>query len=158
MPSHLSQALLAYIAREKISGSSLARLVGLDQSTISRACSGQRLAPDTLKALGTSLGRPRDEKLLILAHLHDEIERAGRRPEEFEISSDEGILDTDFSLLVSQAARDPDLAAIIEDLAKMTRSYMRKSGNYHQPDTSPNLIAAEPFPSTSAISADQKKK
>lgn len=138
--SHLAHALLALFDRRGFTGTAVAKDCGLSQVTVSRACTGERLAVESLKALCTRQKHPRDGLELLLAHLRDEVDRAGRSQLEVEIQAGEHDPADDILLLEEQAREDPELSAILHDLAQMVRAMRRKLAT--QRDAYP-LMAAE---------------
>lgn len=125
-PTRLSLAILAATNSETVRA--LAKRCGLSPSTVSKLISKpRRVEPDTLRALCTRAKGDEGLKFL-LAHIHDEIERAGRSEEELVISRRAPDSDDDLQLLADELAqekaRDGDeLRAVVQDLAKMVRSY-----------------------------------
>lgn len=126
MTSHLSSALLALIHRRGSSASRLGAECGIHQTTVSRACAGERLSIESLKALCTRQADPRDGLLLLLAHLRDEVDRAGRSQTELEITSCDHDPADDILLFEEEMREDDDLRAIVHDLAQMVRAVRRK--------------------------------
>lgn len=150
MASHLSHALLALLDRRKATATSLAIEIGVHQTTVSRACSGERVAAESLRSLCTRQHDPRDGLDLLLAHLRDEVERAGRHQGEISIAADDREPDSDIRLLEEQAREDDELRAILHDLAQLVRS-MRRKLTYQQ--TSGLLAVAEDDVQTLAAAA-----
>lgn len=147
MTSHLSHALLALIDRRGSSATALAAIAGIHQVTVSRACAGERLSVDSLRALCTKQLNPRDGLDLLLAHLRDEVERAGRHQTEVNISADTTTHEDDIRLLETQARDDSELRAILHDLAELVRSMQRKLAARPYPtDHGQELMVAEPPP------------
>lgn len=132
MTSHLSQALLALFGRRSTSATRLGQECGIHQTTVSRACAGERLSVESLKALCTRQKHPRDGLELLLAHLRDEVDRAGRSQLEVEIQAGEHDPADDILLLEEQAREDPELSAILHDLAQMVRAMRRKLATHGQ--------------------------
>jgi hypothetical protein len=148
MNSHLSHALLALIDRRKTSASRLGQACGIHQTTVSRACAGERLSVESLRALCTRQQHPRDGLALLLAHLRDEVERAGRSQTEVAITADTHDVADDILTLEEQARTDSHLAAILHDLAKMVIAIRDKerAQRITYPTTNPDeshLAAAE---------------
>lgn len=127
--THLSHALLGLLTRRAISAKQLADETGLTQSTISRACSSrhQRLDVPSLRALCTSQPDPRDSLEILLAHLRDEVERAGRTIAEVAISATGRTPDDDIAVLAAEM-RDgnEELIALIRDMAQLARAIRRR--------------------------------
>jgi hypothetical protein len=124
--THLSHALLALIDRRNTTATALGSEVGLHQVTVSRACAGERLSVDSLRALCTHQPDSRDGLELLLAHLRDEVERAGRLQTEVSITAEGKDATSDIRLLEEQARTDPELNAILHDLAQLVRNIRRK--------------------------------
>lgn len=147
MTSHLSHALLALIDRHKSSATALAAIAGIHQVTVSRACSGERLSVESLKALCTKQPNPRDGLELLLAHLRDEVDRAGRHQTEVKIDADTATPDSDIRLLEAQAREDKELRAILHDLAQLVRAMHRKlAARPYATEHGRDLAAAEDAP------------
>jgi hypothetical protein len=96
------------------------------QSTISRLVAGDRPAVDTLIAMKEQWANDRATLGLLVAHLRDEIERAGRSQAEIEVTVNR-LADDDIHVLAESAREDADLAAIIHDLAQLARRMRDKS-------------------------------
>ncbi len=126
MASHLSHALVALLDRRGTTATALAAEIGVHQTTVSRACTGERLSVDSLRALCHGQRNAQDGLDLLLAHLRDEVERAGRLQTEITIEVDHHQVDSDVRLLEEQSRHDEDLKAILSDLARMVRSIRRK--------------------------------
>jgi len=124
--THLSQALLALIDRRAHTATSLAKACGVHQVTVSRACAGERLSVESLKARCTRQTVASDGLELLLAHLRDEVERAGRSQTELDIAANGHAATDDILLLEEQARDDKELSAILHDLADMVRAFRRK--------------------------------
>lgn len=121
--SHLGRAV-AFICRERdTTQTEIATNAGLSQVVLSRACNGTRPEVKTLRALCTSQPDHRDNIDLLVAHLRDEIERAGHSTHEIEINADSSRLDDDLRLLLEEAKHDPQLAAVLRQLATFVRSH-----------------------------------
>lgn len=145
--SHLSHALLALFDRRGYTATSVGKDCGIHQVTVSRACAGERLSVDSLRALCTRQVHPRDGLDLLLAHLRDEVERGGRSQTEVAITASDHDTADDILLLEEQARDDAELSAIIHDLAEMVRAVRRKlarAAAYPQAaDTTPLQLVAE---------------
>jgi transcriptional regulator with XRE-family HTH domain len=124
MASNLSTAIYAACAR--CSQRELAELTGISQGTISRLASeDRRIDASTLRALCTNLPPPVGLEVLI-GHLRDEIQRAGRSQAELVIAPP-GKPPTDYiSTLASAAADDEELRALLIDLAKMVEVHVKR--------------------------------
>jgi len=127
-PTNLSLALWGLIARRKITATQLAAEVGLNQSTVSRACSSEprRIDIPTLRALCSGQLNQRDGLELLLAHLRDEVERAGRTQTEVSIVAAAVSPDDDIAVLAAEM-RDgnAELIALIRDMAQLARMIRR---------------------------------
>ena len=123
MASHLSHSLSALLERKKLTATALAAIAGIHQTTVSRACSGERLSVESLRALCTKQNDLKDGVQLLIAHLRDEVDRSGRLQSEIVIKAD-GISQEhdDIRILEEHSKKDENLAAIIHDLAQLTRS------------------------------------
>lgn len=121
--SHLGRAV-AFICRERqTTQTAIAACAGLSQVVLSRACNGTRPEVKTLKALCTSQPDYRDNIELLVAHLRDEIERAGHSTHEIEVSASASRLDDDLRLLLEEATHDEQLAGMLRQLAGFVRSH-----------------------------------
>lgn len=145
-PTRLSHAILAAANADTVRA--LAARCDLSPSTLSKLVSTQRrIDVDTLQALCTRT--PPDVGLkLLLAHLHDEVERAGRDESDVIISGRHIDTDDDLTLLADEmkaerARRSDYLRAVIHDLAEMVRGYRRRVARGYPPqhDTPLELVA-----------------
>jgi len=138
-PSHLAHALAELVSRREITLTELAALTGLNQGTVSRLA-GQDRRPDvpTLHALCTLQADRKDGLNLLLAHLRDEINRAGRDQSEIIIDADEADHGDDLRTLAEQSRHDQELAAILHHLAGLARNIQRRiaAGDYPVIETS----------------------
>ena len=130
MQTHLANALLALLDRRDLSLSDVAQLAALSQPSLSKLIGhGRRPDIDTLRALA-NLAIPAHEHeglQLLIAHLRDEVDRAGRPQKDLEIAPRQPIDPADdFALLQQQAIDDRELAAILHDLAELVRAIRRK--------------------------------
>lgn len=123
---HLAKSLAAFIATENVTGGNFARICGLHPATVSRLNAGERPALETLKAICTRYPNKTGVLGLLVAHLRDEIERAGRSQAEIEVSVNR-LADDDIHTLADCAREDADLAAILHDLAQLARRMRDKS-------------------------------
>lgn len=141
---------VAYICSVKgTTQTQIAHNAGLSQVILSRACSGTRPEVKTLRALCTCQPDPRDNLELLVAHLRDEIERAGHGTHEIEISADVAQLDDDLRVLLEEARTDEQLAAMLRQLAAFIRTHPVRSENevsYTQPADEPRMVAEEQAP------------
>lgn len=160
--TNLSKALSAFFAEKEVSASAFSKTIGVAQSTISRLVAGDRPAVDTLIAMKERWHDDRATLGLLVAHLRDEIERAGRSQAEIEVTVNR-LADDDIHLLADCAREDADLAAIIHDLAQLARR-MRdgtRAGLVRYPvaeDAGERDAAAEPPPAPYAPKAPTKGK
>jgi transcriptional regulator with XRE-family HTH domain len=144
-PSHLAHALTALASRRGLTLTELADQAKLSQGTLSRLASrDQRPDVQSLQALCMKQPDPRDGLELLLAHLRDEVDRAGRLQTEVTITADGQDTPDDIRLLAAQAQSDPEMRAILHDLAQLVRVIHRRiaRGEYVQ-FVSPELRAAE---------------
>lgn len=118
--THVAHALLAVTSDSSVR--SLAAACGISPSTLSKTISeGRRLDEATLRKLCVQ----RKGLHLLLAHLRDEIDRAGRLQTEVRIEADGVQVDDDLRLLVEASQQDESLAAILHELATMARRVQR---------------------------------
>ena len=145
IPTHLSHALLA--ATSDTSVRALATECGISPSTLSRLISDdRRVDEETLRKLCHANPREAAGLRLLIAHLRDEIERAGRKQTEIKISTPGASADDDDILLLQEDIRtDRNLRAIIHDLAQMARAIRRKKARHEYPErpSDSDLAAAE---------------
>lgn len=124
--THLAHALLAITGTSSIRA--LATACHVSPSTLSRLISDERrIDEETLRKICQRNPDQNSGLRLLIAHLRDEIDRAGRLQTEVQISpaaiSDE---DDDILLLQEDSQTDEDLRAIVHDLARMARAIRRK--------------------------------
>lgn len=122
MLTYLGRAVVALCEARHTTAQAIARYAGMSHATLGRACQGRRLEERTLRALCTQQPDTRDGLDLLLAHLRDEIDRAGRRSSEIQIEIDGRIQEPDIRLLEQEAARDPQLAALLVRIAALCRA------------------------------------
>lgn len=118
---YITHALQSVLTQRGLSTEGLAELCGVAQSTISRTMHGRRVHTDTLRALCTQLPEDADGLDILIAHLRDEIDRAGRLQTEIRIEADAHDHEEDIRLLASESQVDADLRAILHDLARLVR-------------------------------------
>ena len=118
--THITTTIRAILAREDESESWLAGLTGVSPPTINRLTQ-HRVSPETLRALCTRAPKNYGVEILI-SHLRDEIDRSGRLQSEVQIESVLASPD-DLSLLASEAQTNPDLQAMIHDMANLIRRH-----------------------------------
>jgi transcriptional regulator with XRE-family HTH domain len=143
--NHIGQTITNILAARGISISEAARTCGIGQSTLSRTISGRRVDVSTLTCICTGLADPRDGLEILVAHLRDEVDRAGRLQTEVRIESDSCSPEEDIRLLAAEAQSDPDLKALLHDLAVLVRKHDQKI--YSQRFEFPHSKAAEDKPS-----------
>lgn len=102
----------------------------------------------SLRALCTSQPDPRDNLDLLVAHLRDEIERAGHSTHEVEVNASASRLDDDLRILLEEATHDEQLAGMLRQLAAFVRTHPLRPENelrYPAADELPDrtLSAAE---------------
>lgn len=122
MSSNLARSIDALCVTKTTTISAIAAAAGMSQATLSRACAGRRLEERTLRALCTSQPDPRDGLDLLVAHLRDEVVRAGRLDHEVTVRADSRTLEPDLRLLAAEAEQDESLRGLIADLAALCRS------------------------------------
>lgn len=122
MPSNLARTVDALCIAKSTTAYAIAAAAGISHATLSRACAGRRLEERTLRALCTSQGDPKDGLDLLVAHLRDEVMRAGRLAHEVSVNSDSRTLEPDLRLLAIQAEKDETLRGLIADLAALCRA------------------------------------
>src|SRR5690606_10637922 len=100
----------------------------------------RRPDPETLKSLCTKLPDASDGLHLLVAHLRDEIGRAGRRQSEIAIEASD--VDDDIRLLLDEAAIDDDIRTLLHDLATLVRKQRRS--DYLAAAEDPTEYGADP--------------
>lgn len=109
----------------------IAAMCAISPSTLSKLIStDRRIDEKTLRKLCDRKNKFEGSLHVLLAHLRDEIDRAGRSQLEVKITSQVMDADDDIALLESHSRDDIELKAIIHDLAQLVRSIQRKSNNY----------------------------
>lgn len=120
--SYFGRAVSALCSLRNTTASAIAAQAGLSHVNLSRACNGTRMEAKTLRAIVTGQPDRRDGLDLLIGHLRDEIDRAGVTEHEVTISADGRLVEADFRLLAEEAARDPQLAALLRDMAALVRA------------------------------------
>ena len=141
--SHLATAFAAFIAASKKPARDFAQAIGIGQATISRVASGERPAVDTLHAMCTKWPDQRATLGLLVAHLRDEIDRAGRDQTEITVEAD-GFEEADIQLLARVAKDDPDLKAILHHFAQMIRGHKKPNVHKFEVPVSEPMVAEDP--------------
>lgn len=118
--THIQTALNYVCTRRGTTVTALAAAAGLYQSTLSRAMSGTRLDPDSLRKLCTR-SQPADGLEILMGHLRDEIDRAGRLQTEIRIQADTADTPDDLRLLASECKHDETLRHLLHDIADLIR-------------------------------------
>lgn len=131
MTSHLSQALVAFLSGTRQSGTAFASKIGVHQTTISRITAGERPAVDTLRGMCTRWPDSRATLGLLVAHLRDEIDRAGRTQAEVDITAAE-VEDDDIHLLARESTKDPELAGLLRQMAELIRAHRAREARAAQ--------------------------
>lgn len=121
--THLGRAVAFISGTKHRTAREIAECAGLHHTLLSRACNGSRLETRSLHALCTSQPHPRDNLDLLIAHLRDEIERAGHSTSEIEIVADEARVDDDLRILLEEARNDEQLRGMLRQLAGFVRSH-----------------------------------
>lgn len=142
--SHLGRAVQFICSAKKTTAMEIANNAGLHSTLLSRTCNGSRLEARSLRALCTSQPDPRDNTDLLIAHLRDEIERAGHSTHEIDIRADTSRLDDELQLLLEEAKHDAQLAGILRQLAAFVRTHPMSADNVaHYPVADEALAVAE---------------
>lgn len=81
--------------------------------------------------------------MLLLAHLRDEIDRAGRSQLEVLIEAGALNAEDDIALLEAQSRHDVELKAIIHDLAQLVRAIQRKAKLYPETQQDDRKVAED---------------
>lgn len=129
--NHVGSALQYLATARKTTYARLAENTGVSPSTLSGTLRGSRLEPQNLRALCTRLPVPADGLDILIAHLRDEIDRAGRLQTEIRIDADTHDHEEDIRLLARECQRDRELAAILHDLATLVRRHRRDDARQH---------------------------
>lgn len=83
--THFSKAIMALSGKYDTAVARLAKRAGICRSTLSRTLQGARPHSNTLKGMCSQMVEPIDGTDLLLAHLHDEVKRAGNVSMELEL-------------------------------------------------------------------------
>lgn len=129
--NHLGSALQYIATARNQAMRAISDATGVAPSTLSRVIQGVRLEPQNLRALCTRLPVPADGLDILIAHLRDEIDRAGRLQTEIRIDADTHDHEEDIRLLARECQRDRELAAILHDLATLVRRHRRDDARQH---------------------------
>lgn len=151
--THLSHALLALAASD--SARALAERCQISPSTLSKLISSdRRIDVDTLHKLCSIETDSRGGLELLLAHLRDEVDRGGRLQTEVSITADDSTHDDDIRLLAAESPSDPELRAVLHDLAQLIRSARAREKTYQQ--VSLELVVAETPPAENPTETARK--
>jgi transcriptional regulator with XRE-family HTH domain len=135
--NHTGRCLRRMLELSGISRAELARRCGVSVSYVNNIAIGKAPGQRMLRRLCAAWDEPAHGMRLLEAHLHDEVLRAGRRLEEFEIRTRIGEADTlaaDIAV-IEQAMGDQALRAKIRFFADLARQ---------RRDQAEDAIAAEP--------------
>jgi transcriptional regulator with XRE-family HTH domain len=137
--NHLPKLLLEVIAAQGISQRKLAEICGLSSSGISYLVNGGR--PDATNLaliISKATSSPELRQRLVLAHLRDEVERAGHRPADYSLMPASQVaqvarvqsvaaLHPALVQLLFTALEVPELLATLLDLAALSARYEAKA-------------------------------
>jgi len=151
--THLGKAVQFIAGTRNTTATQIAANAGLSQVVISRACAGTRLEAKSLYALCTSQPDPRDNIDLLIAHLRDEIERAGHSTAEIEVTADTSNIKDDLRLLVEEAKYDPQLRGMLHQLASFLRTHPMQAESLMVAEEQ-EAYAAGTRPRTDSLRAD----
>jgi hypothetical protein len=154
--SNLARSVDALCIAKNTTAFAIAAAAGMSHATLSRACAGRRLEERTLRALCTSQPDPRDGLDLLVAHLRDEVVRAGRLDHEVSVRADSRTLEPDLRLLASEAEHDDTLRGLLADLAALCRA--RPIAQSYPTDHGHVLMVAEAPPPTLKHGPNCRKK
>lgn len=135
--TYVGRVISLELEKTGIKQSELAKTCDMSQPSISAIISSDvRLAPATMQVLTHCWPTPEANGRVLIAHLRDEIHRAGHDPENaIEIrwpSGDRATTMASRSLAVIQRhLADPDVAALVHDLATLLRRADRKEKAAH---------------------------
>jgi hypothetical protein len=118
--THITNTLRAIIARSGKTDRWLAQVTGVSAPTLGRL-DKHRVSPETLCALCTKIPNPAEGLELLIAHLRDEIERAGRLQSEVTIEAVGAASSDDVALFLHEAQTNEHLRGIIADFAGAIR-------------------------------------
>ncbi len=144
-PTCVSHAILA--AADSSSVRALAAACSLSPSTLSKLVStDRRIDPETLRALCTRTA-PHVGLAILLEHLRDEVERAGRAQTEVAINATGKSADDDLAILASELVIErqrggTELRSVLHDLANLVRNYRRATSQQTYPEPIPMEPAA----------------
>ncbi len=143
MSTNLARAIDAICIAKKTTANAIAKAANIAQPTLSRACSGRRLEERTLRALCTSQVDTRDGVDILVAHLRDEVVRAGRRDYEVQIRADHRELEPTLRLLAEEATKDAALHGLLTDLAALVIARPLDLTRYPERAADTDLSAAD---------------
>lgn len=149
--TRLAAAICQELEVEGITLSALSGRIGRTQGAMSLLIGrGSRAASETLAALSKCWKSPASGVRIIIAHLHDEIERAGWKSGEYRISHKAGDLpatlsrlDRDLADLRAAAEHVPALACLVSDVLAVARAELPASV-FGRSEKAKNLFAADP--------------
>jgi len=118
--THITTTLRAIIARSGKTDRWLAQVTGVSAPTLGRL-DKHRVSPETLQALCTKIPNPAEGLELLIAHLRDEIDRAGRLQSEVTIEAVGEASSDDVALFLHEAQTNEHLRGIITDFAAAIR-------------------------------------
>ena len=95
---------------------------------------------------------------MLLAHLRDEVERAGRSQTEIEVKANGVDSADDILLLEDQARNDKELGAILHDLAEMVRAFRRKLAAANLEPVAELMVAEDQAPYAAGSAATPPTK
>lgn len=147
--THLGRAVQFIAGIRGTTATEIAAHASLSHVILSRASNGTRLEARSLRALCTCQPDPRDNLDLLIAHLRDEIERAGHSTSEIEMTADTSRIDDDLRLLLQEAKADDQLRGMLCQLASFVRTHPMRS------EEPPALMLAE---EPAVYNAKPKKK
>lgn len=163
-PTRLSHAIIA--ASDASSARALAATCGISPSTLSKLVStSRRIDVDTLHALCTKTA-PRVGLAILLEHLRDEVDRAGRAQTDVAIAATGESADDDLAVLAAELMHErtrgaSELRSMLHDLANLVRRYRLSIDVYGERSDESHLrtqMAAEKKPSaTSKSPADAQE-
>ncbi len=117
--SHLGNAIVELSRKKETTLTHIAEISGIKQNTLSRTVNGIRPEAKTLNALCSPNAHGDDGKDLLIAHLRDEVEIAGRHSAEFIIKRQDKPVSETVRILSAEATADNHLRSLLNDLAAM---------------------------------------
>lgn len=123
------EVFLASLVEEKTCKKRFAERSGIHPSRITNMLQGRQIGSDLLIALSHNWDNPETGKRILIAHLRDEIERAGHTVDDFQIElkaqGDDPDLTSALQVLDKVIHHKQDIRENIIELARMLQPYVK---------------------------------